>query len=137
MLYWTWCDTCMYLHAHPSNHSFIPLLNVSGILLNVEDTMVKIGMIYSYMEFKLVRRNYIVNQYAKWLDFCGNIYESNKWDVEIQKNRVVRNVLSEDMTCELRLEQEDEQWKGTIENVSKLQGTENNIVISTTAISHL
>lgn len=41
--------------------------------------------------------------------FCGNIYDSDKWDVEIQKNRVVRNVLSEDMTFELRLEQEDEQ----------------------------
>lgn len=57
--------------------------------------------------------------------FFDSIYAGNKWGVEIQRNR---NVLSEDMTFELMLKKEAEQWKETMENVRKLQGTENNIV---------
>lgn len=44
----------------------------------------------------------------------------------LKYREIVSDVLSEDMTFELMLEKETEQWKETIENVRKL--TENNIV---------
>lgn len=36
--------------------------------------------------------------------FCDSIHKDNKWDVEIWRNRVVRDVSSEDVAFELRLE---------------------------------
>lgn len=36
--------------------------------------------------------------------YCDNIYKGNKWDVEIWRNRVVRDVLSENIALEMRLE---------------------------------